>query len=130
VSNLNLSQLAFYSVQSLQVPPEGPLAIPILLDFSVANEYDLNLQNLESRGFISGIQGVFIDNSLNAASFTLQFNGTNQSIKVAPNRQGYFAVLCPNPSSLSFKTTGGVIVNVDLLNFPVVTHDWPTVTGA
>lgn len=130
MANINANQLAFYAVQCLTVPAEGPRAIPLALDFSSAGTYSLNLQNFEARNFISQIQSMYLDNSANTASLTVSFPGTNQQITIAPNRQGYFMVACPNPASITFSSAGGVLVNVQLYNFPQTNNDWPCITGA
>lgn len=127
---VNQQQAGFYSVNGQQVPPEGPRAVPLVLDFSLTTEYDLNLQNMESRNFITMIQSMFIDNSQSQVPFMVSFPNTGQTIQVAPNRQGYFQVLCPNPASMSFLSNGGAVVKVQLLNFPVSQHEWPCITGA
>ena len=96
------NSLAYFTVNGQMLPAEGPRAVPLALDFSLTGEYDLNLQNIVSRGYISMIQAVFLDNSANASSLTIAFPGSSQEITIAPNRQGYFAVLCPNPPALIF----------------------------
>lgn len=126
----NQQSLTFYTVNGQMLPPEGPRAVPLLLDFSQTQEYDLNLQNMQSRNFLSMVQSVFVDNSNNASPLSIAFPNTGQTIKLAPGRQGYFVVLCPNPSSVSFISAGGVVVTVFLLNYPVTNHDWPSYTGA
>ena len=130
MSIIDTKTLSFYQVQNLMVPNEGPKAVPLVLDFSQQPQYDLNLQNIESRNFISQIQSVFIDNRNNAQPVTITFDGSNQTIQCAPNRQGYFIVLCPNPASMHFVSTGLVKVSFQLLNFPVTNANWPSVTGA
>lgn len=128
--NINTANLSYYSVQNLQIPAEGPKAIPLTLDFSVAASYTLNLQNVEARTYISQVQSVYLDNSDNTASLTVSMPGTNQKITITPNRQGYFNVSCPNPVVMVFTSQGGVVVQVQLFNFPQINHDWPTITGA
>jgi hypothetical protein len=77
------------------------------------------------------IQGIFLDNSANGTTLAVSFEGAGQVIKIAPNRQGYRIVLCPNPvNQITFTSTGGVAVSVNLLNFPVTNSDWPAITGA
>jgi hypothetical protein len=128
---LNQQSLSTQSVNAQKIPDEGPKSIALSLDFSQATQYTLDLQNLIQRNFISMIQGIFLDNSANPATLSVQFAGTGQTIKIAPNRQGYRIVLCPNPvNSIAFTSTGGVPVSVNLLNFPVTNSDWPAITGA
>jgi hypothetical protein len=128
---INQQGLSTQSVNAQKIPDEGPKSIAIPLDFSQGTQYTLDLQNLIQRNFISMIQGIFLDNSANNATLSVQFASTGQTIKIAPNRQGYRIVLCPNPvNSITFTSTGGVAVSVNLLNFPVTNSDWPAITGA
>jgi hypothetical protein len=128
---LSQQGLSTQSVNAQKIPDEGPKSIAVLLDFSQGTQFTLDLQNLIQRNFISMIQGIFIDNSANGSTLAVSFGGAGQSIKIAPNRQGYFIVLCPNPvNQIVFTSTGGVAVSVNLLNFPVTNSDWPTITGA
>jgi hypothetical protein len=129
---LSLDQQAnrYYSVSSQCIAPEGPRAVPLNIDFSKSNVYTLNLQNVQARNFISMIQALWIDNSNSASPVTVSFPNTGQSIILASGRQGYFMVLAPNPVSMIFQSAGGVVLNIDLLNFPVTNNDWPAYTGA
>lgn len=128
---INQQGLSVQSVNAQKIPDEGPKSIAVGLDFSLDTQFTLDLQNLIQRNFISMVQGVFLDNSANGSQLEVKFAGTGQSIKIAPNRQGYRIVLCPNPvNSIAFSSTGGVPVTVILLNFPVTNSDWPAITGA
>lgn len=124
--NLNASNLQFSTVKGLAVPAEGPRAVPLTLDFSAAAQYTLNLQNTQARDYISMVQAVYLDNSANASPLTVTFPASGQSITIAPNRQGYFSVLCPNPAQLVFSSAGTVLCTAILLNFPVTDADWAT----
>lgn len=129
--NVNVKQLAALQVAGLLAAPEGPKAVPVLLDFSQTNQYNVDLSNYMARTFITMVQALYLDNSGNNAPLIVNIGNGGQLIQIAPNRQGYFMILCPNPVNyLSFSSQGGVIVNAYLLNFPVATHDWPCVTGA
>lgn len=121
MSTLNLTPAPATILQrTLGMPSEGPKCIPITLDFSLAQTYAIDYSNMQQRGFLSMCQSVWVDNSLNAAVLSLIVPGTNQTIKVAAGVQDYFTVLAPNPLKLSFDSTGGVIVQVILCNFPIV----------
>ena len=130
MSQIDQTQLAFYAVNSMRVPAEGPKAVPITLDFSLTTIYTLNLQNMQSRNFLSMVQSLYIDNSGNTAPIVVTFPGTQQNITLAAGRQMYVTVLCANPASMQFVSTGGVLVYVALLNFPVSNSSWPSYTGA
>ena len=130
MSQIDQSQLAFYTVNSMRVPAEGPKSVPITLDFSLTTIYTLNLQNMQSRNFLSMVQSLYIDNSGNTAPIVVTFPGTQQNITLAAGRQMYVTVLCANPASMQSYSAGGVLVYVALLNFPVSNSSWPSYTGA
>lgn len=128
---VNQQALSFQSVNGQKIPDEGPKSITVPLDFSLGTTFTLDLQNIMQRGFMSMVQGLYLDNSLGGSTLSVTFGSTNQNIKIAPNRQGYRMVLCPNPvNNITFFSTSGVAVSVNLLNFPVTNSDWPAITGA
>jgi hypothetical protein len=101
------------------MPAEGPRCIPLTLDFTLSLAYDLDYSNMQSRNFISMVQTIWVDNSLNAAVLEVTMVGTNQVIKVPAGIQRYYTVLQPNPIKMSFASTGAVVCQVILMNFPV-----------
>lgn len=106
--------------RTLGMPPEGPKCIPITLDFSVTDSYALDYSNFGQRGFLSMVQTVWVDNSLNGNTFEIEIPSIGQTVKVPANTQDYFAVMCPNPIKINFNSAGaGVVVKVLLINFPV-----------
>ncbi len=105
--------------RTLGMPPEGPKCIPITLDFSVADTYNLDYSNMGRRGFMSMLQTVWVDNSLSGDPLNVIIVATNQTIKVPAGVQDYFGVMCPNPIKLSFYSPGAAIVQVILINHPV-----------
>lgn len=110
--------------RGLGMPPQGPRSLTLWLDFATVVSYDFDYQNMNARNFMSMIQSVFVDNSLNASALSITINGTNQVIKVRANSQGYYTVLVPNPPKMTFATVGAVMVQVILCNFPVPGATW------
>lgn len=132
IRSLNQQASQFFTLQNMEVAPEGPRCIPFTLDFGVNPDgYELDLQNVISRNFVSQIQAIFIDNSANGVAFQVNNPNTGQTIITAPNRQSYKVLLCPNPAKLFFYSAGSAnVVKIQLLNFPVTNSDWPAITGA
>jgi hypothetical protein len=124
--NLNQQISQYYSVTDLQVAPEGPRAVPVILDFTQTPEYDLDLQNVMQRNFLSMVQAFYVDNFGNSASLVINIPNTNQYIYTKAGAQRYVMALCPNPARLRFISTGNVKVTVYLLNFPVTNEEWDT----
>ena len=128
--NIDANALKYATVKGLAVPTEGPRAVPLTLDFSVSQLFSLLLQNVQARNFISLVQGVYLDNSAGASPMSVSFPASGQTIIIAPHRQGYFNVACPNPAQINFASAGTDLCFALLLNYPVTDHDWPCITGA
>jgi len=105
--------------RTLGVPAEGPKCVPLSLDFTATTLYVLDYGNLQSRNFLSMCQTLWVDNSLSATVLTITIPGTAQVLKIPAGVQGYFTCLCPNPIYITFASTGAVICQVTLCNFPV-----------
>jgi hypothetical protein len=110
--------------RSLGMPEGGPRCLPITLDFTAAVEIVLDYTNMQQRGFFNMVQSVWIDNSTNAAVLTISSPGSGQELKIPPLKQGYLCILVPNPIVMRFASTGGTVVQVTLLNFPVSQILW------
>jgi len=113
--------------QNQLIPDEGPKAIPLLLDFSKAASYSLDLTSIQERAFISMIQTIYADLSGATAGLSITVNGTNQNITAKKTTQGYYPVLCPNPPRLTFaNSSGSDVIPVFLINAPISGVTWPT----
>jgi len=117
-----LSQLAASPVileRTLGVPTEGPKCVPLNLNFAAATSFEIDYSNMQSRAFLGMCQTLWADNSLSATVLTIFIPGTAQTLKIPAGTQGYFTCLCPNPIHMIFSSTGGVVCQVTLCNFPV-----------
>lgn len=127
MSQIDSGQCQPYATKNQLKPPdaEGPKAVPVQMDFSQAAVFNLDLSQLSDRGFFTLLQGIFVDNSLNASAITVKVDDQiGQSIVCPAAAQGYFPVLCTMPIRLVFSSAGNVVVKVDLLNFPVAVAVW------
>lgn len=118
------NNLNFYSTQNLEVPCEGPIALPLRLDFTTQTAYSINLDNVSALKRMSMIQAVFVDNSLGTAVLTVTNPVTGQSLVIPANKQAYLNVLCPNAAELMFTSQSAIVIPVHLLNFPVINLVW------
>ena len=121
--SLPISQLQNSSIaleRTLGMPEGGPKCIPLTLDFSVSLQYTFDYSNMQQRNYMQMVQTIWVDNSLSAQPLNVFSPGVNQTLKVPAGVQGYFTLICPNPIKLSFASTGGVLCQVILLNFPVL----------
>lgn len=124
-NNLQIPQ-----VSSRLVPPEGPKAIPVILDFTSVTSYSLDLTVQYDRQYISMIQTMFIDMSDPALNqLTIQTSNLGvQQLVAAPNTQGYYQAQVPSPARLTFSVPGtGGIARVLLLNTDIPGAVWKTV---
>jgi hypothetical protein len=126
MANYSTANLNYQPVNNQEVPDEGPKAIPLLMDFSAAGEYDVDLTLQQEQGRISMIQTVFIDLSGASNDLTLTLPISGQVIVAKAGTQGYYSVLCPTPPRLNFSmpTSGGTLVPVFLINVPMSGVTW------
>lgn len=119
---LNANTLAMQDVGNSCKPPK---VICLPLDFTTNTQYTLNLQQLQDLGAFDACLSMYIDNRANGAALSVTFGGTGQNISCPKNAQGYFQVWCTNsPVTVTFTTTGGVLVNVFLGNMDVSNAVW------
>lgn len=108
------------------IPKEGPRVYPLSLDFSADTSFSLDLLQIVNRGYMSFIQTIFVDNSLNDEAVTITPDIAYQPLKIPPRSQGYLPILVPNQPKLVFSSSGGVKVVVNLLNIPLPAQVWAT----
>lgn len=116
---------------NVQVPVEGPCAIPLQLDFSVSTTYFVDGRGITDRpGYFSMIQTLWIDTTNASGNVSVLIGGINQLITAKQGTQGYYPVLCPNSFHLTITCSGSTgLVNVDLINVPIAPGVWPPSTG-
>lgn len=109
-------------------PSIGNLELPVTLDFTnvaTIND-DLGPEMQQSR--IPTIQSVYIDNSLNAASFILTINNF-QNITAQPYTQGIYPVMCNGMLRYTALTTPGIKIPVIWSNTAKDLFVWGPVPG-
>lgn len=94
-------------------------AAMIALDFVTggATIVVLDMQIPEGAKKISAVLGLYIDNSLNGSTLQIQMDKSQQSIIVPANSQALLPILASPPEKITFTTTGGIIVPIQVLNF-------------
>lgn len=123
------AQTARFGTHNAVLPKEGPMVYPVNMDFSVASgnvnqTVDLSLQ--VQQGFISFIQGFYVDNSLNANPLVIVIDETGQKINIPANKQAYMPAFFSDTAKLVASTTlaANLIVPIFLTNVPVDTCIW------
>lgn len=130
ISILSPQALPILQTQNQYVPDEGPKGIPLFLSFTdgTTNEFDLDLEQWQSQGWLSMVQCIYIDMSQATSPLTVSLAGGFQNIVAKVNTQGYYSVLCPNPVKIKFLGTANMgKVTVILVNVPIAGHAWATV---
>jgi hypothetical protein len=126
--NINALSAATIPVYNAQVPVEGPVAIPLSLDFTAASVYTIDGHPLTDQGFISLIQTIFVDTTDCVSNLIVSLDGSRQKISIKPNTQGYYPLVCPNPWRITFTCLQGPVgVFVILLNVPIAPGQWSVV---
>lgn len=127
-------QIAPVSVHLL--PAEGPKAIPVYLDFTgAATSYTVDLSELQSQGYVSMIQSIFIDmqNALPGSGLLVSVSNGVQTLQAVYATQGYYQILAQNPVKITFTQLGtppasagiGAIISIALLNIAIPGVVWP-----
>jgi hypothetical protein len=110
------------------IPPEGPKALPLALDFTINTAYQLQVTDIFSKGpgkpGFSVLQGFYADNSQSAAQLTVTISGTGQTLIVPAGFEGYIPMLSPSGGTITFTSLGGIQLNVDLYNVPMPAMIW------
>lgn len=123
---VNDQNLQFFDTMNRAVPCEGPRTVPLTLDFSLADTYYVTTQQMTNLQRLSMIQAVYLDNAGQATPLICISPTTGQRVIMAPGKQGYRNMLCPNPGQLNFVSESGAILKVQILNFPVIDSEWST----
>lgn len=113
-------------VQTLKTgaPAEGPLAVPVQVDFSANPGYTIDLTDLFNKKYVSQLPMLFIDNSANTSSVTVTVQDTGQKIICPPQSQGNFAIYQGVNMRYTAQSSGSVVVPMEFLNFPVAPSVW------
>jgi hypothetical protein len=127
MSLVDYNSLQVSDIKNQIIPGEGPRGIPVQLDFTNTGELDIDISQLQQRGFMSMVQTVFVDMSNSPNPLTILVNGIGQRIVCKPNTQGYYTVLVPNPVRLQITCIqGSPIIPIVLCNVPIAGAVWPT----
>lgn len=127
VGNVDIMKQQICLTQNQLIPKEGPRAIPINLDFTVNDSFLVDTSQLQQRNDMTVVQAVYIDNYGNSNVVIIEVQGGGQRIVAAPNTQGYYTILVPNPAKMVIGSTLGSFARVFLLNSPISGHSWSTV---
>lgn len=106
------------------LPKEGPRCVPVICDFTLNSQIQIDGSLLFASGGMSVVQGVFIDNSLGALPVNLSAGISSQQISCPPFSQGYFTLLLPNPVKLMAQFGGNAQQTFYFYNIPLSPCVW------
>lgn len=116
-----------FNIKNSAVPPEGPKAVRIPLNFSLATSLLADLTMLvqgQPNPQMSYVQTLFIDNSINGQSLSIITDALVQTVVIPPFSQAYVPILQPNFPKIIFQSSGAVLCEAFALNFPVAPAVW------
>src|ERR1700677_2605371 len=125
--NIDQNQLQIFPIQSQVQTTNGPLAVLLFMDFGAQPEYDLDLQNIQARGFFDFCQSVYIDNSAGGAAVELDIGNPDTPIMTVVAKagsQGWYNVVCQNPIQMRFSSSGGAPCKVLLADVAIPGATW------
>lgn len=119
--NYDPALLAMFSVNNGYAPAidEGPRSIPIALDFSLDNVWDVDFSKIQSEGKIGQIQAIYVDNSANAAAVLMVVKQTGQRVNFPAGGCYTWPVFSQNPFQAVFTSVSVSTVRLQLLNVPL-----------
>lgn len=111
------------------MPEGGPRAIGFSLDFINFQSNIVDFTYAYENTQFKDVMSVFVDNSENPQTLTIQANQAPQEkIVVPPFCQGIFPIIAPIRSKFNLQTNGSCIVGVIFLNIPMTTAVWSVQT--
>lgn len=105
-------------------PPEGPKAVTLPLDFSIAASFLIDCTLAYDRTVLTVVQTLWCDNSANTAETVFVVAGSQQKIIVPAGAQGSFPVITPIRTKITASTTTTALVTVTILNVPLPSAVW------
>lgn len=120
-----------FGVSNVVIPKEGPISVPVVLDFSADGTAELQGLLITQSEAISQIQGVYIDNADNPEALTLTVNTTRQRIIAPANSQGFYSLMTINPPDMVAETVAlsGLQVTLIFYNVPIQSEAWSALPG-
>jgi len=125
---IDTKQLKNLQIQNQMIPREGPQALALTLDFSLAtglSQYTLDLSQYQWQAKFSILQSIYIDNSANGVPLVVQDQNTGFQLVANPHTQGWYTILSPVPTKIVLTCSGGPNnVQIFLANVPIPGMVW------
>jgi hypothetical protein len=122
-------RLVGWDVYCCDFPTQGSVSLPATVTLAGtggSGSYLLDLEIEYETGAIDFCQGLYIDNSANASAITVLNSISQQKVMIPANSQAFVNAMAPSKSKWLFSGLPGLVVPVQVLNFPVATAVWST----
>lgn len=125
-------EFARFGTSNMILPPEGPKAFPMTLDFTATGEQVTDFGPYIGEGNqVSFIQSFYYDNSQNDNNLIVTSQNVNQRIILPPRSCGYMMMfISANNGHLTWTTTqaGNLTVQIIVSNIPTAPYIWEATT--
>lgn len=108
----------------------NPLVIPLNVNLTVNSSVLVDMTQQQQRGQIGPIQTIYIDNSDNAQEVSIVTQILGQEITIPAGDSAILPIfLATTAPKFTVNTTGGVILPIFLMNFPLPAAVWGATFG-
>lgn len=106
------------------VPKDGPRVIPITVDFTTQQTWMLDLTQQTALKIVGYIQCVFVDNSQNGETISIQTQTVRQTVVIPPYSQAFVPLLLVDGPVVNLSSAGGIPIMLHFLNVPMPLEVW------
>lgn len=105
-------------------PKEGPMTIPLNIDFTAQSTYQFDATYVQQKAFLSMLQSIYVDNSLAGTPFVMQIATTNQIVRIPAFSEAYIPLPFTNKLALNFSSGSGLVIPIQLMNVAMNAFVW------
>jgi hypothetical protein len=115
-------------VSNMKAPADGGQASFLGL-FNMPATVTFELNKFEQGSKVELPQTLFFDASTSTGDVTIVFSGTQQTLVLPPQSQGYIPILTPDEPSFTISGAGGGAVGLTFVSVPLPSHIWSVAAG-
>ncbi len=113
------------------IPKTMPQSYSLSLNFSTTAVQEINIASLVADSDMKYIQCVYIDNSQNSVSISLEIDASKQIITAGALTQGYYSLILPiNSGNIVINGTNAATAVMIFLSIPMPPQVWESATPA
>jgi hypothetical protein len=115
-------------VSNMKAPADGGQASFLGL-FNMPATVTFELNKFEQGSRVELPQTLFFDASTSTGDVTIVFSGTQQTLVLPPQSQGYIPILTPDEPSFTISGVGGGAVGLTFVSVPLPAQIWSVAAG-